>query len=323
MIVLAHVGAPNIFFQIRNFDVPLMVIVSGMSFGLAFKGEPFVQYLWKRIKRLIFPVWIFLTIFFVSVYLFKPSKDYLNWEIIFTSYFFISGIGYVWIIRVFVLVALVAPFIYSQSNKTKNDVLFLTQLLFIYVIYEICRYILLPYTYDGLGRYLSLIFFYLVPYSILFAFGLTLPKLKMKCNIQLLLYFSLCFISLALYLWITTGSFVSTQNYKYPPSIYYFSYAIAISIFLWLVGDSLLVTIEKYKRLNRIIIFVAHNSIWIYLWHIPLVKIIHLNFFFNYLLVFSIALMITFMQVSLVTNILIPALPNDKMKKNAKMILTG
>jgi hypothetical protein len=244
-------------------------------------------------------------------------------KIILTSYLFISGIGYVWIIRVFILVALVAPFIYSQSNKEKSDGIFLIKILCVYAIYEICRYVFIPYTYDGLGKYLSLIFFYLIPYSVLFAFGLTLPKLKIRLNIQLFLCFLLCFSSLASYLWITTGSFVPTQNYKYPPSMYYFSYAILVTIFLWIIGDSVWASIEKYKPLSRGILFVAHNSIWIYLWHIPLVKIINLNFFFTYLIVFSIAVIITFIQVRLVTSILIPIVSSHSMKKNIKMILTG
>ncbi|SFK21637.1 hypothetical protein SAMN04488079_106193 [Methylophaga sulfidovorans] len=32
MIIFAHVGPPSILFQLRNFDVPLMVLISGMSY---------------------------------------------------------------------------------------------------------------------------------------------------------------------------------------------------------------------------------------------------------------------------------------------------
>ncbi len=38
MVVMAHVGAPTLLFQFRNFDVPLMVLLSGISFGLAWRA---------------------------------------------------------------------------------------------------------------------------------------------------------------------------------------------------------------------------------------------------------------------------------------------
>jgi len=59
MIILAHVDPSDGLFQLRNFDVPLMVLISGVSFGLSYKGEPYGSYVWKRVKRLLLPVWIF------------------------------------------------------------------------------------------------------------------------------------------------------------------------------------------------------------------------------------------------------------------------
>lgn len=64
MIILAHVSPPDIVFQGRNFDVPLMVIVAGLSFQVSYRYESYISYLWKRIKRLLFPVWLFLSIVF-------------------------------------------------------------------------------------------------------------------------------------------------------------------------------------------------------------------------------------------------------------------
>ncbi len=32
MIIFAHVNPPAVLFQLRNFDVPLMVLISGVSF---------------------------------------------------------------------------------------------------------------------------------------------------------------------------------------------------------------------------------------------------------------------------------------------------
>ena len=42
MIILAHVYPPPLLFHLRNFDVPLMVLLSGMSFVLSYNAaEPF------------------------------------------------------------------------------------------------------------------------------------------------------------------------------------------------------------------------------------------------------------------------------------------
>ena len=63
MIILAHVSPPPFLFQLRNFDVPLMVLLSAISYGLSYKPtETYPMYFWKRIKRLVFPVWLFLTL---------------------------------------------------------------------------------------------------------------------------------------------------------------------------------------------------------------------------------------------------------------------
>lgn len=66
LLVLAHVGPPNWLMQLRSFDVPLMVFVSGLTAArkeyTSYKG-----FILKRFKRLVLPVWIFLSIY-LSIY---------------------------------------------------------------------------------------------------------------------------------------------------------------------------------------------------------------------------------------------------------------
>ena len=327
MIILAHVGPPKILFQLRNFDVPLMVMVSGMSFGLTFReNENYLQYVWRRVKRLLFPVWIFLTIYFFFLYTFRPSVinlQELHFETVLTSYFLIWGIGYVWIIRVFLLVALVAPFIYLLHKNTDIDSIYLMKLLFVLIVYEICRYFSMPYISDGSGKALSLVVFYIIPYSLLFALGLRIPHFSTRGTSILLWFFLICFVLLAFLFWLKTGSFVPTQKFKYPPSIYYLSYATTVSIFLWIISGNLLKILEKNSTIKNIILFIAKNPIWIYLWHIPLVKTLHTDFVLKYIIVFFLSTCITFFQVWLVNSILVPKTSNTKLKTNFKTMLTG
>lgn len=69
LIILVHVNCPNLIKQIRCFDVPLMVFVSGLS--CSYKSGDFWGYLLKRTKRLIIPTWIF----FYYIYCVDIAKE--------------------------------------------------------------------------------------------------------------------------------------------------------------------------------------------------------------------------------------------------------
>jgi fucose 4-O-acetylase-like acetyltransferase len=323
MIILAHVEPTALVFQLRNFDVPLMVLLSGMSFSLAIKKEPFTKYVWKRIKRLVFPVWIFLTLYFLINYVTDMSLGSFSYKEIVTSYLLISGIGYVWIIRVFLMMALLSPFINSINEKIRNDIKYLLLLTTILILFEVFRYFLLPYTSHGIGKPLSLLFFDVVPYALIFGLGLRLQYLKSKTIHILFLLSSTLFISIAYSLTVINGHFVPTQDFKYPPSIYFLSYALSISIALWLLVRKYLAVLDKLKLVKDAIMFIAQNSIWVYLWHIPFITLIHLGFVTKYILVFAIASILTFIQIKMINNLILPNISKESIRKNTKMILTG
>lgn len=123
-------------------------------------------------------------------------------------------------------------------------------------------------------------------------------------------------------LYLKQGHIVVTQAMKYPPSVYYLSYAIFVSALLWFFSERILDVI-RYLRFENIMLFISQNSIWIYLWHIPFIKYIDTNFMSKYGFVYLGATCITFLQVWLVSNLLIPKLRNKTAMKNIKMILTG
>jgi hypothetical protein len=77
------------------------------------------------------------------------------------------------------------------------------------------------------------------------------------------------FIAMGLSFYLNSGLWIKTQLFKYPPSLYYLSYALGISIFLWLASGFIVEILNKLKITN-IVLFNAQNSMWIYLWHIPL-----------------------------------------------------
>ncbi len=320
MIILAHVSPPDIVFQMRNFDVPLMVLVSGMAFGLSYKrSEAYLAYLWKRFQRLAFPVWIFLTVYFTFqlVFDFLPSP-----AIVLSSYLFSGGIGFVWIIRVFLLVALVAPLLYNYHKATKSHTQYFTVLGICFICYESLRYISMPYLDNEIAGKVGQITHYIIPYSIIFAVGLRLTRLEKKKVGQLATGSFLIFSLIAGALWQSTGSFVPTQAFKYPPSIYYFSYAVFMSCVLWLYSariESLMIQLQIKEK----ILFIAQNSIWMYLWHIPLLELARGNFIIKYMTVVLASYALTAIQVWLVKHVILKVMSSARAQKNVKLLFTG
>ena len=77
-IILAHVSPPALISQLRSFDVPLMVVISGYVFAITkptsentFKLIPYVK---NRFVRLAIPVWIFLSFFHPCLYIIARIK---------------------------------------------------------------------------------------------------------------------------------------------------------------------------------------------------------------------------------------------------------
>ncbi|MDR7376888.1 peptidoglycan/LPS O-acetylase OafA/YrhL [Rhodoferax ferrireducens] len=327
MIILAHVGTPSYLFQLRNFDVPLMVLVSGMSFSLSFKTESnnkenYSAYFWKRFKRLVLPVWIFLTFLFLTMYCTGYPTKLPDIQTIESSYLLIYGIGYVWIIRVFLLVALIAPFLMKANLKFKRQWVFYAFLALTYIAYEIIYRIATPYLSTIEGQFFENTFLYLIPFGVIFAFGLKIQSLPKKTIIKLSVIFLLIFSTLATFNYFSQGKAIQTQQFKYPPTLYYLSYAIGISLVLWLTSGYFLNWIEKLGA-SDIMSFIAKNSIWIYLWHIPFIEIIQLPFYIKYIFVYGIALLLAFIQIFIVTKLVAPKIQKIQLRKNFIQVLTG
>lgn len=323
MIILAHVGPPVILFQLRNFDVPLMVLVSGMSFSLTYTTQDSYKiYIWKRIKRLVFPCWIFLSLYFSIEYIFCPSSSQLNYETIFTSYTLLSGIGYVWVIRVFLLVAVVAPFLFKLNSAIKDQKTYYLLFAVCYIFYEFCRYIILPYNHGMLGVIFCTMLLYMVSYAFIFSLGIKILQINKTHVARFGAINGSVFLFIGILLYIYYGKLIPTQNFKYPPSLYYFSYAIFISFYLWRYGEQIKFFLKRIKLLS-IALFVANHSIWIYLWHICFINIIHKNFIVRYFLVYIAAICVTCFQVKIVKCFILPYVKNIKCQKNIRIILLG
>ena len=112
MIVLVHVNPPFWLTQFRSFDVPMMVFVSGLTVARK-EVSSYVGYIVKRTKRLVIPVWTFLAFYLLGFYYLQfwiLPDQYLTGRMILRSFLLLDqSIGYVWIIRVFLLIMLLPP----------------------------------------------------------------------------------------------------------------------------------------------------------------------------------------------------------------------
>lgn len=327
MIILAHSGPPEAIFQARTFDVPLMVIVAGLSFRASYKEEPYLSYLWKRVKRLLFPVWLFLSIYFLVISTTGYPIAAPSIKKIASSYLLLDdgGIGYVWIIRVFLLVASVSPFIISFCRRTSSHRKYMLTMVAIYVAYELILSISRPFLNSLPGYIFEEIILYLVPYAVVFSIGLRLPEFGRN---QLLLMAAAAFIIFGVWtgeLWILSGKAIPIQDFKYPPQSYYLSYAIFVSVVAWILSERIIPFLRN-SFIFAAIQFVAQNSIWIYLWHIPFresFRFTPLPFYLKYPLVFAGATLFTFLQVRFVKQHVLLNLNNPSLKRNLSSLLTG
>ena len=120
-IVVIHCEPESLWLrQIRNFDVPLMVFLSGVSYTLSIKDENtlidggYLKFVIKRFKRLILPTWIFLGIY--SILFTIVTHKLIDYQFVLRNAFFYTG-WYVWIIRVFFVISICAPLIYPLARK--------------------------------------------------------------------------------------------------------------------------------------------------------------------------------------------------------------
>ena len=195
LVILAHVFPPPILFNIRCFDVPLMVFVSGMTcYGRS--ADFSFNYLMRRFTRLVLPVWIFLTLYFTMILGLEviDIDSGLTLKHVVGSYLLWEGIGYVWIIRVFLLMALITPLIQSLNNTTKNTWSFL-------LVFCVALLGYLFMTGKHIGYDVGIIvngLYYIVGYGFLFWLGIRIKDLTKQDSLILVAMMVFAFVVLCM-----------------------------------------------------------------------------------------------------------------------------
>ena len=296
LIVLAHIQAPFTITQIRIFDVPLMVFVSGLSYSGRTINASWSSFYWPRIKRIIIPVYIFLTFYFILFYVLKLP---LTWKVVANSYLLATegGIGFVWIMRVFLLIMLVTPFLIRVSLKIKVWFYYLILLLVFLINTAIVKIIQTTESILFVTVLIEIVP-YLLGYSVIFMLGLRVRNCSKKEERAVLLVVSLMTIMAAILYYVTKGLPFDLALYKYPPSSFFLLYGFFVCIILW--------ALRRYLTLlsnNAFVLFVGRNTIWIYLWHILFVTLsfkLSPSWMVRYFVVYFGAIIIYYLQYRMV-----------------------
>ena len=256
LLVVAHTSAPSWLAATRTFDVPLMVFLSAMCL----KGtDSYGRYCMRRFKRIYIPTAQFLTILFVlSAFLPIVPSELMTPEIIAGSYLLWNwpAIPFVWIMRVFLMMALVMPLLDKAVRRlgTKGT---LPVLAAAYILQNIACAAIDPEGREPLTFFIRDYVLYLCGYSIIACVGLSLRKADKKCAATVL-----AASAAAIAVWSIGHSGFDPQASKYPPSSLYISYGITCAVALYMLSGML-----KRPVGMRFWQYLSANSMWLYLWH--------------------------------------------------------
>lgn len=205
-IIIAHVSPPAFWMQLRSFDVPLMVLLSGMCFGTPENLRK--GYYWKRFVRLVVPSWIFLTFYFLISFMIGQEvglKRLMMCYSLLTPWYF-------WIIRILFILALLSPILVRLSNK-----LSITQLF----AFMGCALMASEFLSSVSTNYLYKIALMLVPYTIYYLVGMNFKRFSKTFILSSGIFWLACYLILAIYFYYKTGTYILTGTQKYPPHLLY------------------------------------------------------------------------------------------------------
>ena len=318
-------GSPGIIFQARNFDVPLMVLLAGISFS-QFSSKKYLHYhnyLYSRFLRLIIPTWIFLTFYNFIFFLgsnWRPSTNNL-----FKQFSLIGGsdIG-IWIIRILFSMAIISPILLKINNHINNNKLFFVAIIITYIFYEVLLYNSKQFLPENIFNISKLIIFFTVSYGLIFLYGIRISSFSKRTIRNIIFLFFAIFFLYLIFLYLQNIKFIPTQQFKNPPQIYYVSYALFVSTSLFYITKFNKIYIDKFNLFQ----FIGRSTLWIYLWHWFIIKLynyfkIDLNFLFKFLLIYTITVILVYVQTKIIHLVASNKLLNKNQNKLIVKVFTG
>lgn len=274
LIILAHVNLPVIIKELRAFDVCLLVLISG--FCCTYKEKKYFRYLISRIKRLCFPAWLTATLIFFMCFCLclVVKQDFLySFRQIIETYTFIGGmnggIGLFWIVRIYLLMAIISPLLIKIEQTIDNNYYFMLVIGLLLLSNEA-----LYYWCWGRSNVVDFILenyiMSLLGYSAVFLTGIRLKKKRIHNSMKygfFVLYALVCIVNLV---WL--HNFPAPNTYKYPPRLPYLLYGLSISLLLFVITRRVCKQSEN-KKISIVVKWISKNSYTIYFCHAIVLKL--------------------------------------------------
>lgn len=280
LVILAHVPISETVKSIRSFDVMLLVMIAGISFvksGKNKKDFDYKRYLIGRVKRLCVPAWITLAIIFglAAVLCLAVHREYLySVRQMIESVFFIGGmnggIGNVWIVRIYMLMAFMTPIFIIIDRKIKND----WNLIGLFIAMLSINEIIVKGGYvEGTfrGAFIENIISSVLCYSVGFLMGIRIAEEKNLSCLKKVLFVFVPLLLMVQIILIKNGIGFSPNSYKYPPQLYYSLYGIVGSLLLYLICSRINVS---RGDLRKTIVWLSQKSFDMYLAHTIVLKLL-------------------------------------------------
>lgn len=314
IIMVAHASPPGWIYQVRNFGTPLLIVASALTYSVIYSNRTLTAgpFLKKRLIKLILPVWIFLVFGFCFAYLIslcaQIDHPFSSSEII-DSFMFYDGIGFVWIFKVYIILALLTPMAIRLGQSDLSNRRYFTMLLVGYLFYEVIFKLATAYIPAQNMEFFSTAVFVVFPYAVLYFYGMRLSSLSNRQLISVIVGALTIFLAIMIYQYFKLGQFVPTQVYKYPPRLYYLAYAFFALNTVYLIVRHLSI---QHALLRTGVLWLSGNSLWIYLWHIFgffiwrlwIVRFVEdsmISFLLNAMFLLFFGVIMTYLQLALLT----------------------
>ena len=300
LVVAAHCRIPESLYAFRQFDLVLLMLVSGMSYYLSSthrESQPFKSFIIKRFNKLVLPVWLFLTFYFIVFYI---AGERFSLETILSSFGLLSGIGYFWIFRVMFIASITNIPMSKAIGKFK-----LSSLIFICIlvlaINDAVYYTVLPLIPNEIVREIyKIIITYTVGYGTISILGMQWINNSRKQNLLITFTFGVIYLVFGIIL-----HFPNLQNFRHPPMLYFIAYGIMISGILY---ELFCIAGISNRRVTQIITWFSKNSMTVYIWHVFAINLggyfisTEMNWIIYYLYVLVTAVLLTLAQQKIMQN---------------------
>ncbi len=215
--------------ELSQFAVVAFIFCSAYLFYLkeqVYGWSEFFTHLWKRIKRLIIPYYVFFAAYCLLL-AFKEPK-YLNLPYLSQNVFVIGGLDFNWLVLLFIELAILMPFISYLFEKKRvwfyiySFLAFASTLLFL-------KFTPLPYYR----------FIMWLPWSIVLIYTYLFERLikNRKLYILITAIFFLLYFVIPLLVLKPLGRSLFMYDNKYPPNLYHLAYGIFCVNILYLLSQ--------------------------------------------------------------------------------------